>query len=191
MWFALTAVVAASLTIGVGFAGAAGAKKPAGHAKSGHKKSSTKRSGKNAAAASTTLHCSVSLTTEPVPGSAVVDQPAAQGNQYGPIHCPTAGFGGGVVADSFTVPDSGDTVAKYREYLGAGSIDGSFDLTPAESFDVSNFSGQSWTGTVTVTGGTGTYRGITGKGGTMNCISADSVHLTCTENVRVKLPAGG
>jgi hypothetical protein len=43
---------------------------------------------------------------------------------------------------------------------------------------------------VTVNGGTGIYRGITGKSGTMNCTSVDSVHLTCTEAVRVKLPAG-
>jgi hypothetical protein len=190
MWFALTAVVAASLTVGVGFVGAAVAKKHGGHAKSGHRKSSTKRSGKNAAVASAMLHCSVSLTTGPEPGSAVVDQPPAQGSQYGPIHCPTAGFGGGVAADSFTVPDSGDIVAKYTDYLGAGSINGSFDLSPQESFDISSFSSQDWSGTVTVNGGTGIYRGITGKSGTMNCTSVDSVHLTCTEAVRVKLPAG-
>lgn len=173
MWFALTAVVAASLAVGVGFAGAA----------------SPKKSGK-AKVKPTALHCNVSLTTEPPPGSNSVDQPAAQGSQYGPIQCRTAGFGGGVAADSFTVPDSGDTVGTYTEYLGAGTIKGAFDLTPQESGGISNFSSETWSGTVTVTGGTGVYKGIKGaKVGTMNCSSDDSVHLTCTETVKVKMPS--
>lgn len=176
-WFALTVVMAASLAVGVGFAAA-----------------SPKKSAK-ATVKTTTLHCNVSLTTEPPAGSNSVDQPAAQGSQYGPIHCGTAGFGGGVVADSFTVPDSGDTVGKYAQYLGAGTIEGAFDLTPQESPGISmspgtsGFTSQTWIGTVTVTGGTGVYKGITSaKVGTMTCSSDDSVHLTCKETVRVKMP---
>jgi hypothetical protein len=173
MWFALTVVMAASLTVGVGFAGAANPKK----------------SGK-AKVKPTALHCNVSLTTTPPPGSNTVDQPPAQGSQYGPIHCPTVGFGGGVVSDSFTVPDSGDTVGQYTQYLSAGTIKGAFDLTPQESPGITNFSSETWAGTVTVTGGTGVYKGITGaKVGTMNCSSDDSVHLTCTETVKVKMPS--
>ena len=170
-WFALTVVMAASLAVGVGFAGAASPKKSGTTVKT------------------TTLNCSVSLTTTPPPGSNSVDQPASQGSQYGPIHCGTPGFGFGVASDSFTVPDSGDTLGKYTEYLGAGTLKGAFDLTPAEGQPISGttFSSQSWTGTITVTGGTGVYKAITGaKVGTMNCTSDDSVHLACKETVKVK-----
>ena len=140
----------------------------------------------------TTLNCSVSLTTEPPAGSNTVDQPASQGSMYGPIHCPKTGFGGGVEGVSFTVPDSGDTVGTYTQYFNAGTIKGAFDWTPTESPPISGttFSSQAWTGTVTVTGGTGVYKGIKGTktAGVMNCSSDDSVHVTCTEKVKVKLP---
>ena len=178
MWFALTVVMAASLAVGVGFAGAASPKK------SGGKKTTVKP---------TTLNCSVSMTTEPPAGSNTVDQPATQGSQYGPIHCGTAGFGGGIISDSFTVPDSGDTVGTYTEYWGAGSVKGAFDLTPQEQpspFESGSFQSQTYQGTLTVTGGTGVYKGITGvKTGTMNCTSPDTIHLSCTEKVKVKMPA--
>lgn len=179
MWFAVTVVMAASLAVGVGFAGAASPKKS---------------TPKKATAKFTTLNCKVSLTTEPPDGSNAVDQPAAQGNQYGPIHCRTSGVGGGIIGDSFTVPDSGDTVGTYTQYFGAGSIRGAFDLTPQEQpspFETGGYASQTWTGTVTVVGGTGVYRGITGKknSGVMNCSSPDSVHITCTETVKVKMPS--
>ena len=140
----------------------------------------------------TTLHCSASLTTTPPPGSATVDQPASQGSQYGPTHCPTKSFGGGIMEDSFTVPDSGDTVGTYKQYFNAGTIKGEFDLTPNEGAPISGttFTSETWTGTITVTGGTGAYKGIKGTKtpGVINCSSDDSVHLSCTEKVKVKMP---
>ena len=146
---------------------------------------------KKAAIKPITLHCGISLGTTPPAGSATVDQPPAQGNQYGPVHCPTKGFGGGMIGDSFTVPDSGDTVGTYTQFFHAGTITGSFDLTPQESSEPSSttFTSQSWTGTITVKSGTGLFKGIVGKrnSGTMNCTSDDSVHLTCTEKIKVKM----
>jgi hypothetical protein len=101
------------------------------------------------------------------------------------------------MADSFTVPESGDTVGTYYQYFRAGTVYGEFDLTPLPGTGISgtSFQSQSWTGTVTVTGGTGIYNGITrvkGKQGvgTMNCTSPDSVHVTCTERIKVVLPTG-
>jgi hypothetical protein len=177
IWFALTVVTAASLVVGVGMALAASPKKASA-------KSPTKP---------ITLRCKVSLTTEPAAGSNTVDQGASQGSQYGPTHCSRSAFGGGVEAASFTVADSGDTVGTYTQYFGAGTIKGAFDLTPGESpppSSGSTFQSQTWTGTLTVTGGTGVYKGIKGKknSGVMNCSSADSVHLTCTEKVKVTMP---
>jgi hypothetical protein len=173
IWFALTAVMAASLVVGVGMALAASSVKP------------------------TVLKCRILMTTTPPSGSNTVSQPSSQGSQYGPIRCPTAGFGGGIVQDSFTVPDSGDTVGTYTQYFKTGSVKGAFVLTPTESAPISttNFDSQSWTGTVTVTGGTGVYTGIKGiKGkknlGVLNCTSPDSVHITCAEKVKVNLPTG-
>jgi hypothetical protein len=165
-------MAAASLVVGVGLAAAA---------------SSTKTKVKP-----TVLKCNVSMATQPPAGSNSVAQPASQGEMYGPTSCPKKGFGSGVVATSFTVPDSGDTVGTYVQYFHKGTINGAFDLTPAESQTPSatNFESQSWTGTVTVLGGTGIYKGIRGKKdtGVLDCTSPDSVHLTCTEKIKVKLP---
>jgi hypothetical protein len=148
------------------------------------------------AAKGTPLKCHLSLSTTPPAGSASVNQPPANGSQYGPAHCPSAAFGGGTAADTFTVVDDGDTIGKYVEYFNAGSIHGTFDLTPSEgsgNLTPTSFEAESWTGTITVLGGTGVYKGVKGlKGkknlGVFNCTSPDSVHLTCTERVRVQLP---
>lgn len=141
-----------------------------------------------------TVRCAMHISTQPPAGSATVDQPPQQGSQYGPVHCARKGFGGGVTADTFTVDGSGDTVGHYTQYLGTGTISGSFDLTPAEGqLSSTTFSSQSWSGTITVTGGTGAFRKITGRrgSGTLACTSPDSVHLRCVEHVAVALPSGG
>jgi hypothetical protein len=134
------------------------------------------------------LKCHMSMSAIPPAGSSQVDQPPAQGSAYGNVHCPTKSVGGGVVADTFKVPDSGDTVGSYAQYFGTGSIHGKFDLTPAEgsgSLSATSFESESWTGTVTVTGGTGAFKGAAGKKGTLNCTSDDTVHLTCTEKIKL------
>jgi hypothetical protein len=135
------------------------------------------------------LKCNISLGTVPPPGSATVDQPPSQGAQYGAIHCATGTFGFGVEKTSFKVPDSGDTVGSYVQYFGAGTIHGKFDLTPTEgsgALSSTNFTNESWAGTVTVSGGTGTFAGAAGKKGTLKCTSGDTVHLTCTEKLPLK-----
>ena len=135
------------------------------------------------------LKCHISLGTVPPPGSAAVDQPPSQGAQYGTVHCAGGSFGWGVEKSSFTVPDSGDTVGSYAQYFSGGSIRGKFDLSPGESpGDISSasFTSESWTGTVTVTGGTGTLAKASGKKGVLKCTSGDSVHLTCTEKLKLK-----
>jgi hypothetical protein len=134
------------------------------------------------------LKCNVQMTATPLAGTNVVDQPPTQGWMYGPVSCARRGFGGGVEASSFTVPLSGDTVGAFTQYLSAGSIKGKFDLAPQEDLSGSFFSSASWVGDLTVTGGTGVYKGIKSSrnAGTMTCTSGDTVHLMCTEKVRVK-----
>lgn len=150
------------------------------------------KAGRHARAAeSLKVECTMSPTTVPPPGSTDVVAPAASGKQYGGLSCPQSGFYGGTFSDSFQVPDSGDTVGNYIEYLNTGTIRGSFDLTPDEGTfgGAGSFQSQSWTGTISVTSGTGAYKGITGKGGSMSCDSPDSVHLSCVENITLNVPA--
>jgi hypothetical protein len=134
------------------------------------------------------LKCHISLGTVPPAGSAAVDQPPSQGAQYGTVHCGGASFGFGVEKSTFKVPDSGDTVGSYAQYFGSGSIRGKFDLSPSEGnglISSNNFESESWTGTVTVTGGTGSLAKAAGKKGTLKCTSGDTVHLTCTEKLKL------
>lgn len=136
------------------------------------------------------LKCKIQMTATPLAGTNVVDQPPTQGWMYGPVSCPHVGFGGGIEASSFTVPLSGDTVGTFTQYLSAGSIKGKFDLVPQEVGPPSSsfFSSASWAGDLTVTSGTGVYKGIKSnrKAGTMTCTSDDTVHLLCSEKVKVK-----
>jgi len=39
-----------------------------------------------------TIKCHISLSTVPPPGSPAVNQPPAQGAQYGSVHCPAIGY---------------------------------------------------------------------------------------------------
>jgi len=130
------------------------------------------------------LKCHITLSAVPQPGSPSVNQPPSQGDQYGTIHCNTTGWG--VQKDTFKVPDSGDTLGSYAQYFGTGTIRGKFNLAPSEgsgNLSPTNFTSQSWVGTLTVTGGTGPYAGAAGTKGVMKCTSGDSVHLRCTEKV--------
>lgn len=163
-WIALTTVMAASLAGSAGIALAAGT------------------------TTATKLSCKEELIAAAPEGTNVVDQPPTQGSQYGPVTCHKTGFGSGTVATKFNVPDSGDTVGRYTQYFSAGSVKGIFDLTPQEAnFSATNFTAQSWSGTVKVLSGTGVYKAIKGKKvGTLTCTSADSVHLRCVEKVVLK-----
>lgn len=134
------------------------------------------------------VKCHISLGTIPPPGSPSVDQPPANGAQYGTIHCPGNSFGWGVMKDTFKVPDSGDTLGTYAQYFGGGSLRGKFDLTPSEgsgTLSSTSFESEAWTGTVTVVGGTGNLANATGKTGIIKCTSGDSVHLNCTEKIKL------
>jgi hypothetical protein len=180
MSFVGTAVAAASLVVGVGFAAAAG-------------------TNKGKPAKPVTLTCKITMAAPPRGGDNVVEQPPLAGTFYGPSHCRTTtrSLGEAVEAAPFKVADSGDTVGTYAQYFGAGSIRGKFDLTAGEGSlpTADNFLSTTYTGTLTVTGGTGIYAGIKGLSGkkhigTVHCASPDTVHLTCTEKVKVTLPSG-
>ena len=107
-----------------------------------------------------------------------------QGSEYGTAQC--AKLGTGVQGDSFTVPDSGNTEAKFTWYLRTGTVSGKYELTPQEG--TLNFLNVTYDGTLTVTGWHRHLHGIKGSG-TMTCASQDGIHTSCTDKLKVKLPA--
>ena len=134
------------------------------------------------AASAKSIACSTKTSISVANGQDNVLPPVSQGQEYGSAHC-GGGLGGGVETDSFKVPLSGDTIAKYTIYLNAGTVHGTYDLTP-ESGSL-NFLASTWTGTLKVLGGTGAYKGAAGTG-TLACKSLDGIHTTCTDKLKLK-----
>jgi hypothetical protein len=134
--------------------------------------------------------CKSNVGDVPADGDNAVVPPVDQGWQYGTVHCGKV-FGGGIAANSFKLQDSGDLQGSWTQYFGVGTIHGKFAMTPADTGPPSaptTFANVSYAGTVTVTGGTGAYKKAKGKG-TMKCSSIDGVHFTCSDTVKVKMPA--
>ncbi len=132
--------------------------------------------------ATVNVKCATTVGVMVANGDMSVTPPVQQGSEYGPAHC--GKWGSGVQGDSFTVADSGDTVANFTWYLRTGTVSGKYDLTPQEG--TLNFLNVTYDGTVTVTGGTGTFTGVKGTG-TMTCASQDGIHTSCTDKLKVKL----
>jgi hypothetical protein len=89
-----------------------------------------------------------------------------------------------VERDLFRIPETGNTLANVIWYFRSGSISGKYELTPEEgSF---NFLQADSTGTLTITGSSGAYRGIKGAG-TIVCHTDDGMHTRWTNRLKVKL----
>jgi hypothetical protein len=134
--------------------------------------------------------CRSSVGDVPADGDDSVVPPVDQGSQYGAVHCGKV-FGVGIQASVFKLLDSGDVQGSWWQYYSTGTIHGKFVLTPADTEPPSStttFAAVSYSGTATVTGGTGTYKKANGKG-TMKCASVDGVHFTCSDTVKVLLSA--
>lgn len=115
-------------------------------------------------------------------GDTNVLPPASSGAEYGLTGCGSI-LGSGVQKDSFNMADSGDTLAKFGMYFNAGTVHGTYDLTPQPGS--LNFLETDWTGTMKILGGTGAYKGDKGTG-TMTCKSPDGIHTTCTDKIKLK-----
>ncbi|MFZ0042411.1 MAG: hypothetical protein WAK93_13955 [Solirubrobacteraceae bacterium] len=138
-----------------------------------------------------TVKCSTKTTIAVANGDTNVLPPVAKGADYGTAHC-GGPLGGGVESDSFNVPLSGDTLAKFTMYFGAGTVHGTYDLTPqagdlntSATNTTTTFTQTNWMGTMKVKGGSGAYKGDTGTG-TMKCSSADGIHISCTDKLKLK-----
>ncbi len=127
------------------------------------------------------VKCSTGYSIAVADGQSGVLPPESSGTEYGTVRC-GAPLGAGIQRDTFTVPTSGDTVAKYVMYFNTGSIHGTYDLTPQSSS--LNFLATDWTGTMKVLGGTGAYKGAKGTG-KMTCATNDGVHSNCTDKLKL------
>jgi hypothetical protein len=129
------------------------------------------------------IKCASDLGLVIASGDTGVTPPVQSGTEYGPVAC--GKLGSGVQKDTFNVPDSGDTIANYRLYFPTGTIHGRFDLAAQEGSFGSGFTGTDYLGTMTVSGGTGAFAGAKGKG-TMKCSTADGIHTTCIDHLKLK-----
>jgi hypothetical protein len=133
--------------------------------------------------------CKLSLTAQIPAGDTVITPGDPQGTQAGSVACGKL-FGQGVQTDPYTATSSGDVDGTYKQYFATGTIHGVYDLTLTSQSapTTTTFTAAGYTGTVSVAAGTGTYAGVKGKG-TLTCSTSDSVHTSCTEHLKLKVPA--
>jgi hypothetical protein len=135
------------------------------------------------------VSCKLTLVIQPVTGNVSI-VPGDTGSQLGTARC-AGPIGHGLESDTFTTDDSGDVLAPYTEWFKGGTLAGSYKLVSTGGSQPSagnnTFGAQSYTGTLTVTGGSGAYEGATGKANLV-CSTVDGVHLTCTESLTVTTP---
>ena len=86
--------------------------------------------------------------------------------------------------------NAGNFKGSIQEFFGPGSLTAAMNLTPFSDLPPTptTFSSANYYGTITISRGTGTLRGVTGTG-SMHCTSTDQVHYACKE--RLKLTQAG
>jgi hypothetical protein len=138
----------------------------------------------------TKVSCKLTLVLQPTAKVTTILPGTGSGSQVGTAKCPGP-VGGGVQTDNFTTDDSGDVTAPYTQWFKGGTLAGQYTLIPSgggqPSAGNNQFGAQSYTGTLTVTGGSGGWKGATGKA-KLTCATPDAVHLACTESLTVTVP---
>jgi hypothetical protein len=83
------------------------------------------------------------------------------------------------------VASSGDIVGKLSIFGPSGSVTGKTDLSETSSSPPTpySFGNGVFAGTFKITGGTGSYKGVSGNG-TFTCTTPDSIHYSCTLKVK-------
>jgi hypothetical protein len=174
----LGATIAAVLIIGVASALAA-----TSHASKGGKKS------KAPSVVTTKVSCASSLVLQVPAGAQDVSPASLDGTQMGNTNCAPAGKG--VEVESFTTEDSGDITGKWQSWFNTGSVFGTFTMPPSDNnppTTTTSFSQASYSGTFTVSNGTGVFAKAAGTG-TLTCSTQDSIHFSCKQKGKVMTPA--
>ncbi len=141
---------------------------------------------RNQASGALSVVCNSAVTTAAPWGSSASDPSANAGTQFGWARCGRP-VNTSLQWNSFTVDDAGDVSGQYSRYTKNGLIHGTYQLTSQEG-SFGSFTNANYTGTMTVSGGTGAYAAVTGSG-TSTCFSPDGVHLNCHEQWSLTLPA--
>jgi hypothetical protein len=141
----------------------------------------------------TKVSCQLTLVLQPAANDVSI-VPGTSGSQSGTAKCP-APVGRGVQTDKYSTDDSGDITAPYTQWFKGGTLAGQYKLIPTgggqPSAGNNTFGAQSYAGTLTVTGGSGGWKGAAGQA-KLACATADGVHLICTEALAVTTtPAAG
>jgi hypothetical protein len=138
----------------------------------------------------TKLSCKLTLVLQPTAKVTTIVPGTGSGSQAGTAKCPGP-VGSGVQTDKFTTDDAGDVSAPYTQWFKNGTLKGQYTLIPSSGGQPSAgnnaFGAQSYTGSLTVTGGTGGWKGATGTA-KLTCATPDGVHLDCTEALTVTTP---
>jgi hypothetical protein len=136
----------------------------------------------------TKLGCASRLSLQAAPGDTTVTQGVTDGTQWGTTKCGSP-LGAGAAWESFKTDDAGNITGKWQQWFNAGTVFGAFTLTPNDQGppNTSSFSASSYTGTFTITGGTGIAKKSTGAG-KLSCASQDAVHFACSEKGKLSQP---
>jgi hypothetical protein len=138
----------------------------------------------------TKVSCQLTLVLQPTAKVTTIVPGTGSGSQAGTAKCPGP-VGSGVQTDKFTTDDAGDVAAPYTQWFNGGTLAGQYTLTPTAGGQPSagnnSFGAQSYDGSLTVTSGTGAWKGATGKA-KLTCATPDGVHLNCTEALTVTTP---
>jgi hypothetical protein len=116
--------------------------------------------------------CTLQLQTLAAPG--------ASGEDFGTVACDRR-FGKGVqhnpnVTVTPTSQTTGTATGPYKQFFDTGTVHGTFKL----AYTLAPPSGVTYTGTATISGGTGAYKHVRGSA-KVTCESADGgAHTTCT-----------
>ena len=138
----------------------------------------------------TKVSCQLTLVLQPTAQVTTIVPGTGSGAQSGTAKC-AGPVGGGVQTDKFTTDDAGDVTAPYTQWYKGGTLAGQYTLIPTAGGQPSagnnSFGAQSYTGSLTVTGGSGGWKGATGKA-KLTCSTGDGVHLKCTEALTLTTP---
>lgn len=130
------------------------------------------------------ISCTLRITTLIEPGATTVDVNATKGHGLAYETCGQP-LGRGIHVDSFSVaPQSsttGTVTGRYKSFHDTGTYHGTYRLT----YTVSGSTHFTYSGTATITGGTGTLSHAAGTK-KYRCSSSDGIHSLCDMKVALR-----
>ena len=124
------------------------------------------------------ISCTLQMTTLIEPGSTTVDPTATKGHDFSYETCGQP-LGRGVHVSSFSVAPQSSTTGTVTGHWESFFSTGTYHGTERVSFTATSSTHVTYSGTATITGGTGTLRHAAGTV-TLRCSSNDAgIHVLC------------